>query len=294
MCGRFSLTSDPSQLAFELDAVDEATAPPAGRSPSEGPRSPRYNIAPTTTIAALVLDTPVPTSESLVEAGRAGEGADGEGSAGDGADGEPRRVLRAMRWGLVPSWARDDGKLPLLFNARVETAAEKPAFRAAVSRRHCVVPMDGWFEWVPGAERPGGKPGPKQPYFMSEPGDRGLLMAGLWERRRVRADDGTETEETTCAILTTEAVGPLRRVHDRMPLVVPADRLDDWLDPEVLTDPRALVDAGLEDWADAVEIRPVSRAVSSVRNDGPELLRPVEVDRDAATPVGPDAQESLF
>ena len=108
MCGRFSLTSDPSQLAFELGAVDEATAPPAGRSPSEGPRSPRYNIAPTTTIAALVRDTPAPISESLVEAGRVGEGADGEGAdgeaaAGEGTSVEPRRVLRAMRWGLVPS-----------------------------------------------------------------------------------------------------------------------------------------------------------------------------------------------
>ncbi|WP_295652430.1 SOS response-associated peptidase, partial [uncultured Dietzia sp.] len=192
----------------------------------------------------------------------------------------PTRVMRAMRWGLVPSWARDSQKLPNLFNARVETAFEKPAFRAAVRRRHCVVPMDGWYEWVPGGPAtPGGKTGPKQPFHMSMPGDRGLLMAGLWETRR-DPDDESVTQ-LSCTILTTEAVGPLRQVHERMPLVVSPDILADWLDPGVIGDPRALVDGAgydLAQWADAVEIRPVSRAVSGVRNDGPELVRRVDPD----------------
>lgn len=254
MCGRFSLSSDPARLAVELDAVDEASAPPPGLWPAEVPRSPRYNIAPTTTI-------PVLARESLEE----------------GA--EPVRVLRAMRWGLVPSWAKEDTRLPTLFNARVETASEKPSFRSAVKRRHCVVPMDGWYEWVPGEPGAGGRPGPKQPYFMSLPGDSGLLMAGLWEARRDPADEAVT--QLSCTILTTEALGPLRAVHDRMPLVVDPSAVSDWLDPTVIPDPRALVDGAggdLAEWAERVEIRPVSRTVSSVRNDGPELVRPVEPD----------------
>lgn len=260
MCGRFSLSSDPAQLALELDAVDEASAPPVGLHPDTTPPTPRFNIAPTTTVPVLTLDVP---RESLDEA------------VGPAA---PRRVLRAMRWGLVPSWTKESQRLPTLFNARVETAASKPAFRAAVARRHCVVPMDGWYEWVPGEPAsPGAKAGPKQPYFMSLPGDRGLLMAGLWEARRDPVDPSVT--QLSCTILTTEALGPLRRVHDRMPLVVHPGLVADWLDPAVIGDPRALVDGAggdLGEWAESVEIRPVSRAVSNVRNEGPELVRPVD------------------
>lgn len=270
MCGRFSLSSDPTQLAAELDAVDEATAPPPGLWPDEAPRAPRFNIAPTTSIPVLALDTP---RERLDEAGA------------------PERVLRAMRWGLVPSWAKDTTKLPTLFNARVETAYSKPSFRSAVARRHCVIPMDGWYEWVPGeALTPGGKPGPKQPFHMSLPGEQGLLMAGLWEARRDPEDESVT--QLSCSILTTEALGPLRRVHDRMPLVVDPSALADWLDPSVIGDPRALVDGvggDLAQWAESVQIHPVSRAVSSVRNDGPQLIRPVDLTSpvDPANPAGP-------
>lgn len=271
MCGRFSLTSDPARLAVELDAVDEASAPPAGLFPAEAPRSPRYNVAPTTTISALVWDAP---REGVQESG----GPDEPGAA-------PVRVLRAMRWGLVPSWAKDDGKLPNLFNARVETAHEKPSFRSAVKRRHCAVPMDGWYEWLPGEKGAGGKAGPKQPVHMSLPGDAGLLMAGLWEARRDPADESVT--QLSCTILTTAAVGPLREVHDRMPLVVPDELLAEWLDAGELTDPRELVDeARLEEWAETVEIRRVSRAVSNVRNDGPELVRPLAAPDDGAGTEG--------
>lgn len=279
MCGRFSLSSDPALLAVELDAVDEATSPPPGLFPASAPRAPRFNIAPTTTIPVLALD--VPRSERLVEpagtAATAGQGATpGPGAAAGTAT--PRRVLRAMRWGLVPSWAGDSQRLPNLFNARVETAYSKPSFRSAVARRHCVIPIDGWYEWVAGEPAtPGGKAGPKQPYFMSLPGDRGLLMAGLWETRRDPVDE--TVTQLSCTILTTEALGSLRRVHDRMPLVVRPEVLGDWLDPAVMRDPRALVDGAggdLGEWAESVEIRPVSRAVSTVRNDGPELVRPVD------------------
>lgn len=268
MCGRYSLQSDPAQLALDLEALDLASAPPHGDVPAEPPRAPRFNIAPTTTIPALVL-----------------------GESGG-------RELRAMRWGLVPSWTKDSARLPTLFNARSETAATKPSFRSAVRRRHAVVPMDGWYEWVPEPTADGGgKAGPKQPVFMSPPGDAGLHMAALWERWSVRedvgddagppdlfdaadaADGGAEPKRRTlysCTILTTAAVGPLRAVHDRMPLVVPVSALDAWLDPAAITDPLDLVDAAaLEEWAESIEIRTVSRAVSNARNEGPELLEPV-------------------
>lgn len=271
MCGRFSLSSDPARLALELDAIDEASAPPPGLVPAEGPRAPRFNIAPTTTIPVLALDIP---RERYEEHERRQEGERplvGEAPVA-------QRVVRAMRWGLVPSWARDSQKLPNLFNARVETAFEKPSFRSAVKRRHCVIPMDGWYEWVPGEPAtPGGKAGPKQPFHMSRPGDQGLLMAGLWEARRDPANESIT--QLSCTMLTTEALGPLRQVHERMPLVVSPEVLADWLDPDVIGDPRALVDGAgydLAQWAESVEIHPVSRAVSNVRNDSPELVHPVD------------------
>lgn len=216
-----------AQLAMDLDAVNNAGAV----------RDPRFNIAPTTTIAVL-------------------------------AEVDGQRTLEAMRWGLVPSWTKDVAKLPALFNARVETAAEKPSFRAAVKRRHAAVPMDGWYEWV---AQPDGK-GRKQPFFMSAPGDEGLLMAGLWEQW---SDPSSETL-LSATVVTTAAVGPLREVHERMPLVVRPDVGEAWLSGQI-ADPRDLVDrAALETWAAGLEIRPVSTAVSNVRNDGPELLAPVE------------------
>lgn len=260
MCGRYSLQADAAQLAIELDAVDRASRPEPGMVPDAAPRAPRFNIAPTTTIPVLTA-------------------------------GAENRELLAMRWGLVPSWTKDPKKLPNLFNARVETAAEKPSFRAAVRRRHAAIPMDGWYEWVP---QPDGK-GRKQPFFMSAPGDAGLLMAGLWESWTVLDDDRDaedlfahadaaaaaagevpERRMYSATILTTDAVGPLRRVHDRMPLVLRADAVADWLSGEI-GDPRELVDEeALAAWAESVEIRPVSTAVSAVRNDAPELLAPVE------------------
>lgn len=273
MCGRFSLSSDPARLALELDAIDEASAPPPGLVPAEGPRSPRFNIAPSTTIPVLALGVPGVPHERYTGTET------GPGAPSAASESPPQRVIRAMRWGLVPSWARDAQKLPNLFNARVETAFEKPSFRSAVKRRHCVIPMDGWYEWASGEPTSsGGRAGGKQPFHMSMPGDQGLLMAGLWEARRDPEDESIT--QLSCTMLTTEALGPLRRVHERMPLVVSPEVLGDWLDPDVIGDPRALVDGVGDDlakWAETVEIHPVSRAVSNVRNDGPELVRPVDL-----------------
>jgi putative SOS response-associated peptidase YedK len=169
------------------------------------------------------------------------------------------RLLKVCRWGLVPSWA-DDPKVGSRFiNARQETVAEKPAFRAAYQRRRCLVPADGWFEW-----KAVGKD--KQPWFLTSPDREPLAFAGLYEVWR--------RELWTVTVITTSAPDELGEIHDRSPLLVPREHWSRWLDPAV-EDPGDLLVPGV---SGAVDAWPVSRAVGNVRNDGPELVEPVPVD----------------
>ncbi|UNX55222.1 SOS response-associated peptidase [Georgenia sp. TF02-10] len=181
----------------------------------------------------------------------------------------PRRQLRTTRWGLVPSWAKDPSGAARLINARSETVTEKPAFKAAAARRRCLVPADGYYEWQ---KLPGGR---KQPYFLHAD-DTPLTMAGLYELWPDPALDPDDPHRWrwTCTVLTTRATDALGHVHDRSPLLVPADLQDDWLDPG-LTDPaqiRSLVAAMPEP---VLTPRPVGAAVGNVNNDGPGLVEPV-------------------
>lgn len=177
-----------------------------------------------------------------------------------------RRVLVAFRWGLVPSWARDRRGAARMINARVETVADKPAFRTALSRRRCLLPAAGFYEWT---AAPGGG---KQPHFIHHAGGTPLAFAGLWETWRDPGDPGAPPLRT-CAILTTAAAGRPRDLHDRMPVALDPAAWDAWLDRD-LTDPAAAaallqpLDPGL------LVHHPVSTAVNDVRNNGPELLRP--------------------
>jgi putative SOS response-associated peptidase YedK len=174
------------------------------------------------------------------------------------------RSIRVMRWGLVPHWSKDPRVGPRLINARAESAASKPAFRDAVARRRCLLPADGWYEW----QRLGTH---KQPFFITPADGSGLAMAGLWSTWR--SPDATAPPLVTCAVLTTNAVGPLTEIHDRMPLILPAQAWQAWLDPgsdnpsELLVPPPAQL-------VHALELRPVSTAVNNVRRDGPELVEP--------------------
>ncbi len=140
------------------------------------------------------------------------------------------RVVSVVRWGLVPSWAKDPGIGSRMLNARAESLAEKPAFRAAFARRRCLVPADGWFEWTPKRNEPG-----KQAYYMTPAGGGGLVFAGLWE-----VWGSGEERLYTCTVVTTAALGPLAAVHDRMPLVLPPERWSAWLGEEE-TEPAALL-----------------------------------------------------
>jgi putative SOS response-associated peptidase YedK len=172
-----------------------------------------------------------------------------------------RRRLDALQWGLVPFWAKDAGVGRRLINARLDSIAEKPAFREAWARRRCLIPASGFYEW---SEPKGGR---KRPYFIRPSGEPLFALAGLWERWRTAS--GTTLE--TCVIVTTAANAQLLAVHDRMPLLIPRDAQALWLDPRT----------GLDDVLEiahrppALDVDPVSLAVNDPRNDDETLITPV-------------------
>ena len=172
------------------------------------------------------------------------------------------RSLRVLRWGLVPSWAKDRRAGARMINARRETLTEKPAFRSAYARRRCLVPADGYYEWqVQGAR--------KQPWFLTSRDGGPLAMAGLYEVWR----DPEGELLWTCTVVTTEAADDTGHIHDRTPLLVRPGDWARWLDPTV-DDPGAeLLVPGTPGVLDAW---PVGTAVGNVRNDGPELVAPVQ------------------
>lgn len=241
MCGRYASIKAPADLADEFRAVD-ATG---------GTVSADYNVAPTKPIVTVVQRHP----------------RDAEGTPDPD---RTERTLRVVRWGLVPSWAKDPKAGARMINARSESAATKPAFRRAMNARRCLIPADGWYEWQRGPDR-------KQPYYTSYGDGSSLAMAGLWEYWKPAEDpDGLYPDGlVTAAVLTTGAVGPLAQVHDRMPLVLPASAWDAWLDPDRdAASVAELVGPPSAELVAALELRPVSPLVNSVRNNGPELLEP--------------------
>ena len=248
------MTTDPAKLAAEIDAVNEVPDIGDGTTSAKPAPGVNYNVAPTTTVMTVV-----------------------KRHDHEHPDDDPRLRIRAMRWGLVPSWSKEPGKGPLLFNARAETAAQKSSFRSSVKSYRCLVPMDGWYEWKKGPPDVKGKP-TKIPFFMSPRDGTRLFMAGLWSVWHAKDDSGKEGGAVppllSCSILTTDAVGKLTEVHDRMPLIMPFDHWDRWLDPDHLA-PSALFRAPTEEIADAIDIREVSPLVNRVANNGPELLAEV-------------------
>ena len=220
-----------------------------------------YNVAPTKEVYA-VLDRPPSRSE--------------ERPAEEPAP--PERQLRVLRWGLVPSWAKDAAIGNRMINARMETVAEKPAYRRAFASRRCLLPADGYFEWYATQElTAAGKPR-KQPFFI-RPKDGGTLaMAGLYEiwRDPDRADDDPDRFRWTCTVLTTRSEDAVGHIHDRMPMMVEPQRFADWLDPTASGD--ALLDLLVPAAPGRLEAYPVSTRVGNVRNNGPELVEPLPLD----------------
>jgi putative SOS response-associated peptidase YedK len=247
MCGRYASIKAPADLADEFRAVDA----------TDGAARADYNVAPTKQIVTVVQRHP------------------------RDAEGQPdpdtvERTLRLVRWGLVPSWAKDPKSGAKMINARSETAGSKPAFRRALNARRCLIPADGWYEWQRGKDH-------KQPYYTHYVDGSSLAMAGLWEYWKPKDDPENSYPDglVTATVLTTAAVGPLAQVHDRMPLVLPPSAWDVWLDPDTGADDgsvSALLVPPTPELVAAMEIRPIGAAVNNVRNNGPELLEPLGPD----------------
>lgn len=223
MCGRYQLRSTPAEVGQLFGVAVRDNFPP------------RYNIAPTQPIAVIHNND------------------------------QRARDYTLMRWGFIPEWAKGDylqklGGRPLI-NARAETVAEKPTFRAAFKRRRCLIPANGFYEWK-------GEAGAKQPFHI----ERGALFgfAGVWET--AIGSDGGETD--TAAIVTTAAGPDIRSLHHREPVVIAPEHFEIWLNADE-RDTAMLADLLAAPPAGAWRAYPVGKAVGSPTNDRPELIAPL-------------------
>lgn len=177
---------------------------------------------------------------------------------------EHGRELVLLRWGLVPFWAKEPGIGARMINARADTVAEKPAFRAAFKRRRCLVPMAGFYEWQKTAER-------KVPHFIHPLNADYFAAAGLYEYWPGK-EGAAPIESYT--IITTDANAMMRRLHERMPVVLPEADFDAWLDPK--NENAGALKKLLKPFpADEMRAHAVSTRVNNTRNDGPELVEPI-------------------
>jgi len=260
MCGRYASSASPQDLMEEFE-VDDLF---------DGLPSPDYNVAPTVQVPAIF--------ERRVK-----------------DSGEVRRRLAPLVWGLVPSWAKDPSIGSRMINARLETVAEKPAFKRGFSARRCILPADGFYEWY-AAEQPAasvgrGKAKPKkQPFFIHRADGGRLVMAGIYEIwRDPRKDPSDDTAWLrTCSVITTQATDAAGHIHDRMPMVISRGAISDWLDPMITDAERALELLAVTE-AQALEAYAVSTDVNSVENNNPSLLEPV-----TAEPEQHHDQETLI
>jgi putative SOS response-associated peptidase YedK len=196
----------------------------------------RYNIAPT---------QPIPVVRQTRERGR-------------------EFVL--MRWGLIPSWVKNPDEFSTLINARAETAAAKPAFRAAMKYRRCLIAADGFYEWT-------GTKGKKQPFYIRRADGDPIGFAGLWEHWQ--GADGSEVD--SAVILTTDANAEVSRLHERMPVIIDSDDFDAWLDCDRVSaeDVQELLGPAPDGLLQTIEVHP---KINNPRLDEPGLLEPLQAD----------------
>lgn len=241
MCGRYSLTRRQEEVAERFGIEQLLVENEALR--------PRYNIAPTQTVP-VILDK----------------------------DGE--RVLAEMKWGLIPFWSKDIKKTKPIINARSETISEKPFFKQAASKRRCLIPADGFYEWKKVNKA-------KIPMFIHLNDKELFAFAGLWDQWK--SPDGEVIR--SCTIITTEANDTMSPVHDRMPVIVRPEHESLWLDPEIKdVDKLRVVLEPLGN--DALAMYRVSSEVNTPAKDAPELIAPVS---DAAQEVVEEPiQATLF
>ena len=221
MCGRYSLVADMSELALRFDFEGGGEA-----------RLPRFNIAPTQEVLAVTRDS-----------------------------GDSRNAARAMRWGLIPFWAKDPSIGNRMINARAETVDTSPAFRRAFERRRCLVVADGFYEWLKvGKER--------VPMRVSLSSGEPFAFAGLWETWR--SPDGEPL--ASCTIITTTPNAVMEPVHNRMPVILPRNAEGVWLDTSGARSAAELKELLAPYVGPGLEVYEVSKLVNSPRNDTPEVL----------------------
>lgn len=252
MCGRIALHQPTARLARLFEAVPGADVDAFAAS---------YNVAPGTTVPVVITARPRPQRP------------------------RPERRLVLLRWGLVPSWAASPSVGNRMINARAESVATRPAFRTALRRRRALVPADGFYEWQAGPGR-----GPRQPWYFTRADGHPLALAGLWETWRDPQGPPDAPALFTCTIITAAAGPDVRAVHSRTPVVVEPADWERWLDPAV-DEPDAVSDLLAAAPAGTLRSVRVGPAVSSVANDGPELVRPVATEDEPADPAigGPEA-----
>lgn len=245
MCGRFVSATPPDELARYFGA----------EAPTETLLEPSYNVAPSATIFTVV-----------------------ERSPADDAEGASSRCLETKHWGLLPMWAKEKKLGVRMFNARSETLAEKNAFKPSFKKRRCIIPADGFYEWMvlpPDDEANEGskraKPA-KQPVFVRRRDGDPFAFAGLWERWR--GPDRQDELLESCTIITGSPNDEMAKYHDRMPIMVPPDAWDTWLDPAV-DDLELLTELFVPAPSELLEIYPVSTEVNNARNQGSQLMAPI-------------------
>ncbi|MEZ6119073.1 MAG: SOS response-associated peptidase [Pirellulaceae bacterium] len=223
MCGRFTIHSKLNLLLQQFALeMDERELPDF---------EPRYNLAPTNQ-APVILQT------------------------------ESGRKLELMRWGLIPSWAKDKSIGNRTINARAESLSDKPSFRSAFKRRRCLVPADGYYEWMKVGKE-------KQAFLIRTIDERPFAMAGLWETWH---DPDTAKNVPSFTIVTTAANDATSQIHDRTPVILTPSEFDLWLDPEVQETPRlqTLLDALP---ADRIKVDPVGNYVNKVGHEGEQCVQ---------------------
>jgi putative SOS response-associated peptidase YedK len=223
MCGRYRLSRRKQIVEEHFDSVS-----------GEEEWSPRYNIAPTQPIPVIRQNPKGPTRE-----------------------------LSLIRWGLIPSWAKDSSAAAKMINARSETARTKPAFRDALKSRRCLIPADGFYEWMRTGKA-------KQPYCFEVNDGELFAFAGLWDRWK----DPSGKLVETCSILTTTPNAVTSAVHDRMPVILDPDGYDLWLDPW-MKDVAAASDLLKPFDARQMRCYPISTRINHAANDDKECSRPV-------------------
>jgi putative SOS response-associated peptidase YedK len=199
----------------------------------ESDPAPNYNIAPSLGISAVIRD------------------------------GNKNKLVK-LHWGLVPFWAKDKSIGSKMINGRIETVAEKPAFKNAFKKRRCLILADGFYEWQ-------GKEGNKQPYYISIPSDEPFAFAGLWE-----SWDKEEPVYKSCTIITIESSGPVQEIHHRMPVILKPENHDKWLDPKIQAS-KELMAILQEGMIRDMKYHPVSKRVNKAENNDKRLLDPIHL-----------------